>query len=110
MFTSLEIQDLYGKSNNDVAVELGRRFKSLRVALRLSQKDVSEQSGVSTMTIVRFERGEGTSIRLDNLIALMRAVQKLESIYDMIPEIPESLYSRQYRHVGQRVRLRNDEK
>ena len=43
---------------------------------------------------VRFEKGQGYSIRLDNLIALLRAVQRLDDITEMIPDIPQSLYAK----------------
>lgn len=102
--------DIYEKSNNDIAVELGRRFKSYRVALRMTQKEVSEQSGVSAITIARFERGEAHSLGMDNFIALMRAVQKLEDIAEVIPDIPQSLYdNRAPRKEARRVRRRKDE-
>lgn len=85
-------QDFYAFSNGEIASQLGERFKEYRCALGLTQKDVSIQSGVSVMTIVRFERGQGNSIRLDNLIALLRAVQRLEDMDGLIPELPQSLY------------------
>jgi transcriptional regulator with XRE-family HTH domain len=84
--------ELYESSNNDIVVSLGARFRDLRIALCLTQKEVSEQSGVSVMTIVRFERGESTSIRLDNFIALMRCVQRLEYVAEIIPETQPLLY------------------
>ena len=111
MINDWQLQDIYEKSNNDIVVDLGRRFKSLRIALRLSQKDISVQSGVSVMTIVRFESGKGSSIRLDNLVALMRAVQKLEAVAEMIPDVPESLYAKHNEKIPQRVKpSRKDEK
>ena len=88
------IEDIYELSNGELAARLGERFKELRSALGFTQKDVSNQSGVSIMTIVRFERGEGCSIRLDNLIALLRAIQRLEDIEGVVPEIPQSLYGK----------------
>lgn len=106
------LTDFYEKSNNDIVVQLGQRFRDYRVALRLTQKEVSEQTGVSVMTIVRFERGEGSAIRLDNFVALMRAIQKLEGICNAIPEMPTSLYDRPavYGNVKRRVKKRKDEK
>lgn len=101
--------DLYERSNNDIIVDLGARFKNYRIALRLTQKEVSRQSGVSVMTIVRFERGECTAMRLDNFVALMRAIQKLDGISGMIPEMPASLYNTSQKQQF-RVRKRNDEK
>lgn len=89
-----EIQDNYELSNGEVASIIGERFRDYRTALGLTQKQVALQSGVSVMTIVRFERGQGSTIRLDNLIALMRAIQRLDDLTDLIPEIPHSLYSK----------------
>lgn len=88
------IQDIYAYSNGELAAQLGERFKEYRNALGLTQKEVSEQSGVSVMTIVRFEKGQGSSIRLDNLIALLRAIQRLEDMDSIVPEMPLSLYGK----------------
>ena len=89
-----QIQDIYEYSNGELASMLGERFREYRRALGLSQKQISLQSGVSVMTIVRFERGQGNSIGLDNLIALLRAVQRLDDITELIPELPQSLYAK----------------
>ena len=104
--------ELYERSNNDIIVSLGARFRDYRMALRLTQKEISEQSGVSVMTIVRFERGESASIRLDNFVALMRSIQKLEWIAEVIPSIQTSLYDVQVGKKGSngRVRKRRNER
>jgi len=104
--------NLYERSNNDIIVSLGARFRDYRMALRLTQKEISEQSGVSVMTIVRFERGESASIRLDNFVALMRSVQKLEWIAEAIPSIQPGLYDVRAGKRGSisRVRKRKDER
>lgn len=110
--TNFSLMDIYEKSNNDIVVLLGQRFRDYRIALRLTQKEVSDQTGVSVMTIVRFERGEGSAIRLDNFVALMRAIQKLEGIAEFIPDMPTSLYDRPSvdSNVKRRVKKRKDEK
>lgn len=92
-----QIQDTYALSNVEIAAQIGERFREYRNALGLSQKQVAIQSGVSVMTIVRFEKGQGNSIRLDNLIALLRAVQRLDDIVELIPELPQSLYVKKNR-------------
>lgn len=104
--------ELYERSNNDIIVSLGARFRDYRMALRLTQKEISEQSGVSVMTIVRFERGESASIRLDNFVALMRSIQKLEWIAEVIPSIQTSLYDVPVGKKGSngRVRKRRNER
>ena len=95
MSNTIENLELYGLSNSDISVDLGRRFKNYRIALNLTQKEISKQSGVSVMTLVRFESGEFGSISLNKFIALMRALQLLENIADVIPDMPESLYDKQ---------------
>ena len=97
MIDSELIQDTYEYSNGELAAQLGERFRDYRSALGLSQKQVALQSGVSVMTIVRFERGQGNSIRLDNLIALLRAIQRLDDITGLVPEMPQSLYAKKKR-------------
>ena len=105
------IQELYERSNNDIAVSLGKRFKDYRIALRLTQKEIATQSGVSLMTIVRFENGHATSIGLDHFIALMRALQCLDRIADAVPETPSSLYAQKAGSIKakERVKRRKDE-
>ncbi len=104
--------DIYEKSNNDIIVELGRRFRDYRIALRMTQKEVAEQSGVSIMTIVRFENGEGVSIGLNNFVALLRTIQRLEDIAGAIPYMPISLYEApiSYGKINKRVKKRKNEK
>lgn len=89
--------DVYALSNATIAKDLGERFRLYRTALGLTQKEISRQTGISVMTILRFEKGAGNSIRLDNLIALMRSIQRLDEIDALIPEIPPSLYSKKAR-------------
>ena len=92
-----QIKDTYEYSNGELAALLGERFRNYRNLLGLSQQDVSINSGVSVMTIVRFEKGQGHSIRLDNLIALFRAIQRLDDIMELVPDMPESLYAKKKR-------------
>ena len=92
-----QIQDTYEYSNGELAAQLGERVRDYRSALGLSQIQVALLSGVSVMTIVRFERGQGNSIRLDNLIALLRAIQRLDDITGVVPEMPQSLYAKKKR-------------
>lgn len=89
-----ESLSLYALSNHQIAIDLGERFRKYRSQLRLTRRDISEQTGVSVITITRFENGGGSSICLNNLIALFRAIQRLESIAELLPDIPDSLYGR----------------
>lgn len=89
--------DTYELSNGEIAAAIGERFRDYRTALGLTQREVAFQSGVSVMTIVRFEKGRYSSIRLDNLIALMRAIQRLDDIAGLVQEMPQSLYAKKKR-------------
>ncbi len=64
------------------------------------------------MTIVRFESGEAGTIRLDTFLSLMRTIQRLEYMTEVIPDIQSSLYSERRTASNQRQRVRNrkDEK
>ena len=42
IMNNLDLTELYGRSNNDIIVELGRRFRAYRIALRMTQKDIAE--------------------------------------------------------------------
>lgn len=104
----IEISDLYERSDHDIVSGLGERFRDYRIALRLTQKDVARQSGVNVMTVVRFEKGDGGSIRLDTFVSLLRAVQRLEGIAGSIPEIPVSLYVEREARNKQKRRVRRN--
>lgn len=89
-----ETSSLYALSNRQIAAELGARFRKYRTQIGFSRKDITEQTGVSVLTIARFENGSSHSISLGNLIALFRTIERLESIGELLPDIPESLYGR----------------
>lgn len=76
----LEDYDIYEKSNPDFVLELGQRLREYRLMSRMTQKDVSEQAGVSVFTIRAFENGRAMNITMGNFIALLRAIGYLEEI------------------------------
>ena len=104
---SIDLQDLYGKSNRDIVAELGARFRAYRVALRFTRKEVAEKAGMSVVTLARFESGQSSAISLPYYIALLRTIGHLERVMDTIPELPDSLYRKA--RVAQRVRRKKDE-
>lgn len=73
------------KSDMEVMKELGRWFKQTRANLQLTQQEISEKTGVDRGVISRFENGE--SISLLNFLALMRAINKLEKLVEMVGEV-----------------------
>lgn len=75
-------------SNPAILEELGRRFKEHRLRRNLQQKDIAESSGVSVGSIIRFEKGG--AISTENFIRLMRTINLLENLEQILPEEPLS--------------------
>ena len=80
-------------SNPEIIVELGRRFKEYRLTYRLTQKEAAEKAGVSLITLRQFENGKAYNINMGNFLALLRVVDCLEQMDDLMPEIPVSAYT-----------------
>lgn len=80
-------------SNPEIIAELGRRFKEYRLTGRLTQKEAAEKAGVSLITLRQFENGKIYNINMGNFLALLRVVDCLEQIDQLLPEIPVSAYA-----------------
>ena len=89
MLTKENIQSL---SNTEIIQSLGVQYKSYRLNANLTQKEVAEKAGVSLITLRAFETGKATNITMGNLLALLRAINNLECITEILPEIPISPY------------------
>ena len=72
---------------------VGRRFKEYRLTYRLTQKEAAEKAGVSLITLRQFENGKAYNINMGNFLALLRVVDCLEQMDDLLPEIPVSAYT-----------------
>ena len=59
---------------------LGNRFKEYRIRCNLTQKDVSEQSGIGLTTIHKFENGTAGNISLSTFIVLLKVVGQINTI------------------------------
>lgn len=84
--------DLYEYSTPELVRLLGTRFKEYRIRCNLTQKDVSEQSGIGLTTIHKFESGTAGNISLSTFIVLLKAVGQINAIGTILPELPESPY------------------
>ncbi len=90
--------ELYEKSGSDIIRELGKRYSDYRKQMKYTQKDVSEKSGLSVFTISTFENGTSTGITLASFIKMIRAIDCLDEIEKLLPELPVSprkLYKKQ---------------
>ncbi len=76
------------KTNQDILDLLAQRIKEYRLAVRLSQKDMAEKSGVSKATIGHFEQGVNQNMTLNNFISLLRVLGMESRIEEILPELP----------------------
>ena len=83
---------------------LGSRFKDYRLRANMTQKEVAEMAGLSSLTIYRFENGTVTNISLSTFLLLMKAVGCINDIENVMPEQPESPYLYKENKKMQRVR------
>jgi len=71
-------------TNPEIEKELGERLKRRRLDLNFSQEMIAERSGLSRRTITAIENGEGST--LGTLIALLRALNSLDCIEQILPD------------------------
>ncbi len=71
---------------------LGSRFKDYRLRANMTQKEVAEMSGLSMMTIHRFENGTVKNISLSTFLLLLKTVGSINDLNELMPEQPESLF------------------
>lgn len=84
---------------------LGVRFKDYRMRYNLTQKELSEKSGIGLTTIHKFENGTATNISLTTFILLLKVVGQINTIDKVLPELPESPYLyRKSEKKAQRIR------
>lgn len=68
-------------------------------------KEVSELSGVGLTTIHKFENGTAGNLSLSTFILLLKVVGQINSLDDILPELPESPYlMREDEKKAQRIR------
>ena len=65
---------------------LGARFKDYRLRSNMTQKEVSEQSGLTVTTIHKFESGAADNISLATFLLLLKALGEIEALDDLLPE------------------------
>ena len=58
----------------------------------MTQKEVAEQSGITITTIHKFESGGATNVSLGTFLQLLKAIEQIDAIDGLLPELPESPY------------------
>lgn len=80
-------------ANPEVIADLVKRFKEYRLAYGPTRQEAAEKAGVSLITLRQFENGKAYNINMGNFLALLRVVDCLEQMDDLLPEIPVSAYT-----------------
>lgn len=93
-------------SDIEIIQLLGERFRQYRIALGLTQAELSAKAGVSKMTIHKFESGTAGNVSMQTLLSLLRYTGLLGNFEALIPDIPASPYS----NLSNRKRVRRSNK
>ena len=112
MYLCIEMEetiDIKAMPTVQIIQALGKRFREYRITARMTQKEVAEQSGISMLTIRRFEQGYSYDIKLGNLIALLKAIDFADGISDILPEIPISPYAMARQDASKPKRVRHEQ-
>lgn len=80
-------------ANPEIIADLVKRFKEYRLAYGPTRQEAAEKAGVSLITLRQFENGKAYNINMGNFLALLRVVDCLEQMDDLLPEIPVSAYT-----------------
>lgn len=84
--------DYYEYSIPELVKMLGFRFKNYRLRSQMTQKDVAEQSGITINTIHKFENGLVDNISLNTFLSLLKSIEQINGLDELMPELPESAY------------------
>ena len=78
------MKDLFEYSTPELVRMLGTRFKEYRMRCNLTQKEVSELSGVGLTTIHKFENGTAGNLSLSTFIILCVKTRKKRNESDTL--------------------------
>lgn len=101
--------DYYEYSIPELVKMLGARFKDYRLRSDMTQKEVSEQSGITINTIHKFENGATGNMSLNTFLLLMKAIGRLEGLDEIMPDLPESAYLKKGDKKVQRIRHKQND-
>lgn len=80
--------DLDVKTPNDIDRDIAGRIRKLRKRRKISQKELSERSGVSLGSVKRFEQSGEISLRSLTKIAMaLRVDEELKNLFEDVPPV-----------------------
>lgn len=96
--------DYYEYSIPELIKLLGARFKDYRLRSNMTQREVSEQSGITITTIHKFENGASGNVSLGTFLLLLKAIGQIDLLDELLPELPVSAYLIKEKKKVQRIR------
>ena len=96
--------DYYEYSIPELIKLLGARFRDYRLRSNMTQKEVSEQSGITITTIHKFENGASGNVSLGTFLLLLKAIGQIDELDELLPELPASAYLIKEEKKVQRIR------
>jgi transcriptional regulator with XRE-family HTH domain len=90
-----EQNNILALSNAEIVMQLGKRFKEYRLSCRLTQQEAADKAGMSVVTLRQFENGKMYNITMGSFLGLLRAIDCLDQVQELLPEIPVSPYAMQ---------------
>ena len=100
--------NIVGLSNAELIQALGSMFKTYRLQARLTQKEAADHAGVSLITLRNFETGKATNITMSNFLSLLRVIDNLAPISELLPVLPISPYVLEQLTSNQPKRVRHE--
>ena len=55
---------------------------------QLTQEELAAKAGISALTLKKFETAKTANINMQSFLAILRALQQLECIGNILPELP----------------------
>ena len=104
------MNDYYEYSVPELVRLLGSRFREYRMRAGMTQKEVAEQSGITVTTIHKFETGAASNISLGTFLLLLKAIEQIAAIDELLPKLPESPYLYVKEKKVQRIRHKRQDK
>jgi putative transcriptional regulator len=102
----LAIIDYYTASDSRIMQELGERLRALRLRKNITQEELAEHALLAVGTVKSLEKGKG---KLSNLIAVLRELDALDQLGNLIPPVtlsPLQLAEANHKRASTQIRTR----
>lgn len=83
MYIIVIIMNIKSMTDQAIAAELGRRIEQMRLEQDLTQQQVADEIGISRVSYRKLVAGAG---KIENMIAALRALGRLDLLENFIPE------------------------